>query len=49
MYICDRCGGKFDDAYNRTLYFNGVPKVETLCKECIEKIGKEEEEDHGSC
>ena len=41
MYKCDRCGEKFDDAYNRTLYFNGAPVIETLCKACIERIGRE--------
>lgn len=47
-YICDFCGAKVDDAYNITKYFNGAPSVKTVCKECIEKIGKvpnEETED----
>ena len=39
MYKCDECGKKVDDAYNRTLYFNGVPIIQTLCEDCIRKIG----------
>ena len=40
MYKCARCNREFDDAYNITKYFNGGTSVQTVCRECIEKIGK---------
>lgn len=43
MYKCDFCGLKVDDAYNITRWFNGAPSVKTVCRECIEKIGREED------
>lgn len=44
MYKCDECKKKVSDAYSRTKYFNGVPIIQTLCKECIKKIGHENKE-----
>jgi len=41
MYKCDRCGNEFNDAYSITKYFNGGTSVETVCEDCIRKIGKE--------
>lgn len=29
-------------AYNITKWFNGAPSVETVCLECIQKVGKED-------
>jgi hypothetical protein len=47
-YTCDRCGKKTDDAFNITKWFNGAPNIETVCKECILKIGKEDGEEERS-
>lgn len=46
-YTCNRCGKKTDDAFNITQWFNGAPNIETICRECILKIGKEDGEQDG--
>lgn len=43
MYKCDRCGLKVSDAYMITKYFNDDQIVQTVCKDCIEKIGHDNE------
>ena len=49
MYTCNRCGKKVGDAYQITIWFNGAPEIDVVCKECIEKIGHpEREEESGS-
>lgn len=47
MYTCDRCGKEFEDAYNITKYFNGGTSVQTVCLDCIKKIGKPEGDSDG--
>lgn len=41
---CVRCGQSMTEAYayNITKWFNGAPSVETVCLDCIKKIGREE-------
>ena len=39
MYKCDRCGLKVSDAYKITKYFNDDRIVQTVCLDCIKKIG----------
>ena len=45
MYKCDRCGAKVADAYDITRWFNGEQFIQTVCEDCIKKIGHEEEPD----
>jgi len=43
-YICDRCGKRVPakDAFEISRFFNGLQLKETVCRECIKKIGEEE-------
>lgn len=45
MYTCDRCGKKYDDAYSITKYFNGMSIYQTVCLDCIKKIGHDNPEE----